>query len=123
MRCAGCAINDWADRDFDAHVKRTADRPLARGEIAPWEALVVGAGFALAGFLLVLVATNVTTILLSVAALAIAIAYPFFKRFFALPQAFLGVAFSFGIPMAFAAVLQRRARDSAGGSSRSTCSG
>ena len=104
MRCAGCAVNDWADRRFDAHVKRTADRPLARGEIAPWEALAVGAGFALAGFLLVLAATNLTTILLSVAALAITIAYPFFKRFFALPQAFLGVAFSFGIPMAYAAV-------------------
>lgn len=104
MRCAGCAVNDWADRKFDAHVKRTANRPLARGEIAPWEALAVGAGFALAGFLLVVVATNLTTILLSVAGLAITIAYPFFKRFFALPQAFLGVAFSFGIPMAYAAV-------------------
>ena len=104
MRCAGCAVNDWADRKFDAHVKRTAGRPLARGEIAPWEALAVGAGFALAGFLLVLAATNLTTILLSVAGLAITIAYPFFKRFFALPQAFLGVAFSFGIPMAYAAV-------------------
>lgn len=103
MRCAGCAFNDWADRRFDVHVKRTANRPLPRGEIAPWEALAVAAGFALAGFLLVVLATNRTTILLSVAALAIAIAYPFFKRFFALPQAFLGVAFSFGIPMAFAA--------------------
>jgi 4-hydroxybenzoate polyprenyltransferase len=104
MRCAGCAVNDWADRKFDAHVKRTENRPLARGEIAPWEALVVGAGFALSGFLLVVAATNLTTILLSVAGLAITIAYPFFKRFFALPQAFLGVAFSFGIPMAYAAV-------------------
>ena len=104
MRCAGCAVNDWADRKFDAHVKRTAERPLARGEIAPWEALAVGAGFALAGFLLVLAATNRTTVLLSFAALAITVAYPFFKRFFALPQAFLGVAFSFGIPMAYAAV-------------------
>ncbi len=104
MRCAGCAFNDWADRRFDAHVKRTADRPLPRGEIAPWEALLVGAAFALAGFLLVLLATNRMTIILSFVALAIAIAYPFFKRFFALPQAFLGVAFSFGIPMAFAAV-------------------
>jgi 4-hydroxybenzoate polyprenyltransferase len=103
MRCAGCAFNDWADRRFDAHVKRTASRPLPRGEIAPWEALVVAAGFALAGFLLVVIATNRTTILLSFAALGIAIAYPFFKRFFALPQAFLGIAFSFGIPMAFAA--------------------
>jgi len=103
MRCAGCAFNDWADRGFDAHVKRTAERPLARGEIAPWEALAVAAAFALAGFLLVALTTNRTTILLSVAALAIAIAYPFFKRFFVLPQAFLGIAFSFGIPMAFAA--------------------
>ena len=104
MRCAGCAVNDWADRKFDAHVKRTENRPLARGEIAPWEALVVGAGFALSGFLLVVAVTNLTTILLSVAGLVITIAYPFFKRFFALPQAFLGVAFSFGIPMAYAAV-------------------
>jgi 4-hydroxybenzoate polyprenyltransferase len=104
MRCAGCAVNDWADRNFDAHVQRTENRPLARGEIAPWEALVVGAGFALSGFLLVVAATNLTTILLSFAGLAITIAYPFFKRFFALPQAFLGVAFSFGIPMAYAAV-------------------
>ncbi len=105
MRCAGCAFNDWADRGYDPYVKRTAGRPLARGEIAPWEALVVAAGFAAAGFLLVVLATNMATVLLSVAALAIAIAYPFFKRFFALPQAFLGIAFSFGIPMAFTAVL------------------
>jgi 4-hydroxybenzoate polyprenyltransferase len=103
MRCAGCAFNDWADERFDAHVKRTASRPLPSGEIAPWEALVVAAGFAVAGLLLVILATNRTTLLLSFAALAIAIAYPFFKRFFALPQAFLGIAFSFGIPMAFAA--------------------
>jgi len=104
MRCAGCAFNDWADRQFDGHVKRTADRPLPRGEIAPWEALAVAAVFALLGFALVVLVTNRTTILLSFPALAIAIAYPFFKRFFALPQAFLGIAFSFGIPMAFAAV-------------------
>jgi 4-hydroxybenzoate polyprenyltransferase len=106
MRCAGCAFNDWADRKFDAHVTRTADRPLPRGDIAPWEALVVGAAFALAGFVLTILTTNVLTVLLSVVALAIAMAYPFFKRFFALPQAFLGVAFSFGIPMAFAAAQQ-----------------
>ena len=105
MRCAGCAFNDWADRRYDAHVKRTAGRPLVRGEIAPWEALAVGAMFALAAFLLVLLVTNRLTVLLAVAALAITIAYPFFKRFFALPQAFLGIAFSFGIPMAFAAAL------------------
>ena len=103
MRSAGCAMNDWADRDFDAHVARTVNRPLAQGIIAPWEALVVAAVGAFAAFLLVLL-TNRATLLWSVPALAIAIVYPFFKRFFALPQAFLGSAFSFGIPMAFAAV-------------------
>ena len=103
MRSAGCAVNDWADRRFDAHVERTARRPLATGEIEPWEALVVGAALALLAFLLVL-ATNRTAIALSVPALLIAIVYPFFKRFFTLPQAFLGIAFSFGIPMAYAAV-------------------
>jgi 4-hydroxybenzoate polyprenyltransferase len=106
MRSAGCAVNDWADRRFDAHVERTAGRPLATGEIQPWEALAVGAALALLAFLLVL-ATNRTTILMSVPALVITIVYPFFKRFFALPQAFLGIAFSFGIPMAYAAVLDR----------------
>jgi 4-hydroxybenzoate polyprenyltransferase len=106
MRSAGCAINDWADRSFDAHVKRTAARPLAAGEIAPWEALVVSAVLALLALLLIL-HVNTTTVLLSVPAAAIAAAYPFFKRFFVLPQAFLGIAFSFGIPMAFAAVLDR----------------
>ena len=106
MRSAGCAVNDWADRRFDPHVERTARRPLATGEILPWEALAVGAALALLAFLLVL-ATNKTTILLSLPALAITVAYPFFKRFFALPQAFLGIAFSFGIPMAYAAVLDR----------------
>ncbi len=103
MRSAGCAMNDWADRDFDAHVARTANRPLAQGIIAPWEALVVAAVGAFVAFLLVLF-TNRATLLWSVPALGIAIAYPFFKRFFSLPQAFLGIAFSFGIPMAFAAV-------------------
>ena len=103
MRSAGCAFNDWADRDFDAHVTRTASRPLAANVIAPWEALVVAAVLALVAFGFVLT-TNRATVLWSLPALAIAIAYPFFKRFFALPQAFLGVAFSFGIPMAFAAV-------------------
>jgi 4-hydroxybenzoate polyprenyltransferase len=106
MRSVGCALNDWADRDFDAHVARTAGRPLATGIIAPWEALVVAAVGALAAFALVLF-TNRATLLWSIPALAIAIAYPFFKRFFALPQAFLGVAFSFGIPMAYAAVHDR----------------
>lgn len=103
MRSAGCAVNDYADRDFDAHVERTANRPLARREILPWEALAVGAVLALCAFLLTL-RFNAFTIALSIPALAIAVAYPFFKRFFALPQAFLGIAFSFGIPMAFAAV-------------------
>src|SRR5438128_1612121 len=106
MRSAGCAINDYADRDFDAHVERTANRPLARGEFEAWEALVVAAVLAFCAFLLVL-SLNRTTILLSIPALAIAIVYPFFKRFFALPQAFLGIAFSFGIPMAFAAIYAR----------------
>jgi 4-hydroxybenzoate polyprenyltransferase len=103
MRCAGCALNDWADRDFDAHVVRTADRPLARDEIAPWEALAVAATMAAVAFALVAYGTNLQTVRLSVVALAIAVVYPFCKRFFALPQAFLGIAFSFGIPMAFTA--------------------
>jgi 4-hydroxybenzoate polyprenyltransferase len=103
MRSAGCAVNDWADRRFDAHVKRTAARPLARGEIEPWEALIVSAVLAFVAFLLI-VPTNTTTIVLSLPAAIIAFVYPFLKRFFALPQAFLGIAFSFGIPMAFAAV-------------------
>jgi 4-hydroxybenzoate polyprenyltransferase len=103
MRSAGCALNDYADRDFDPHVERTADRPLAKREIAPWEALAIAATLALCAFLLIL-RLNRTLMLLSLPALAIAIAYPFFKRFFVLPQAFLGIAFSFGIPMAFAAV-------------------
>jgi 4-hydroxybenzoate polyprenyltransferase len=103
MRSAGCAVNDFADRHFDAHVERTANRPLARGEIEPWEALVVGATLAACAFLLLL-RFNRFTILLSIPALLITIAYPFCKRFFELPQAFLGIAFSFGIPMAFAAV-------------------
>lgn len=103
MRSAGCAVNDYADRNFDAHVERTAKRPLARREIEPWEALVVAAALAASAFLLLL-RFNRFTILLSIPALGIAIAYPFFKRFFMLPQAFLGIAFSFGIPMAYAAV-------------------
>ncbi len=106
MRSAGCAVNDWADRRFDPHVKRTAGRPLATGELPAWEALVVAAVLALCAFLLVL-GTNRTTILLSVPGAAIALVYPFFKRFFFLPQAFLGIAFSFGIPMAYAAVFDR----------------
>jgi 4-hydroxybenzoate polyprenyltransferase len=84
MRSAGCAFNDWADRDFDAHVARTADRPLAAGVIAPWEALALAAALALVAFALVLT-INRATVLWSFPALAIAIAYPYFKRFFALP--------------------------------------
>ena len=103
MRSAGCAVNDWADRRFDGSVERTAGRPLAAGEIRPWEALAVAAALACCAFLLVL-ATNRTTILLSFPALLITVVYPFCKRFFVLPQAFLGIAFSFGIPMAYAAV-------------------
>ncbi|MEO8740018.1 MAG: 4-hydroxybenzoate octaprenyltransferase [Casimicrobiaceae bacterium] len=103
MRSAGCALNDYADRDFDAHVARTAKRPLATGEIEPREALIVAGLLALCAFLLI-VRLNSTTVLMALPALAIAIAYPFFKRFFFLPQAMLGIAFSFGIPMAFAAV-------------------
>ena len=103
MRSAGCAFNDWADRDFDAGVKRTAARPLAARIIAPWEALAVAAVLAFAAFVLIL-PTNRATILWSLPAVAIAGVYPFFKRFFAIPQAFLGIAFSFGIPMAYAAV-------------------
>jgi 4-hydroxybenzoate polyprenyltransferase len=103
MRSAGCAFNDWVDRDFDAHVKRTAARPLAAGEIAPWEALAVAAALAFCAFLFVLT-TNATTMLLSLPAIAIATLYPFLKRYFVFPQAFLGLAFSFGIPMAYAAI-------------------
>jgi 4-hydroxybenzoate polyprenyltransferase len=103
MRSAGCCINDVADRDFDKHVQRTAQRPVTSGALSAREALLVGAVLALLAFGLVLT-TNPPTILLSVAALAVAIVYPYAKRFVAMPQAVLGVAFSFGIPMAFCAV-------------------
>jgi 4-hydroxybenzoate polyprenyltransferase len=103
MRSAGCAVNDVADRDFDKHVKRTAERPVTSGAISAKEALALGAVLAFIAFLLVL-STNAATIAWSVAALAVSIFYPFTKRFFSMPQAVLGVAFSFGIPMAFAAV-------------------
>jgi len=102
MRSAGCAVNDVADRDFDKHVKRTAQRPVTSGAVSPKEALALGAVLALAAFGLVLT-TNATAIRWSFAALAISLVYPFTKRFFSMPQAVLGVAFSFGIPMAFAA--------------------
>ncbi|MCX7961751.1 MAG: 4-hydroxybenzoate octaprenyltransferase [Burkholderiales bacterium] len=103
MRSAGCAMNDWADRRFDPHVERTRTRPLAAGEIRPAEALAVAAALAAAAFGLVLF-LNRFAILLSFVGLAIAAVYPFTKRFFALPQLVLGVAFGFGIPMAYAAL-------------------
>ncbi len=106
MRSAGCCVNDVADRDFDRHVKRTANRPVTSGRVGTREALAVGAVLALAAFGLVLT-TNAATIAWSFAALAISIAYPFAKRHVSMPQAVLGVAFSFGIPMAFAAVQGR----------------
>jgi 4-hydroxybenzoate polyprenyltransferase len=103
MRSAGCAINDFADRDFDPYVERTRERPLARREIAAWEALAVAAVLAALAFCFVLF-LNRLAILLSFVALAIAAAYPFAKRWFALPQLMLGVAFGFGIPLAYAAL-------------------
>ena len=106
MRSAGCCFNDVADRDFDRHVKRTAERPVTSGKLGSREALALGAVLALLAFGLVLT-TNAATIAWSFAALAIAVAYPFAKRYVSMPQAVLGVAFSFGIPMAFAAVQSR----------------
>jgi 4-hydroxybenzoate polyprenyltransferase len=103
MRSAGCAINDYADRDFDRHVKRTAERPLTSGRIKGWEAVMVGVVLAILSFLLIL-PLNALTKQLSVVAVIVAASYPYFKRFFAIPQAYLGIAFGFGIPMAFAAV-------------------
>jgi 4-hydroxybenzoate polyprenyltransferase len=103
MRSAGCCVNDVADREFDKHVKRTAQRPVTTGAVSVREALVLGAALALLAFLLVL-STNAAAIAWSFAALAIAIAYPYAKRYVSMPQAVLGVAFSFGVPMAFAAV-------------------
>jgi 4-hydroxybenzoate polyprenyltransferase len=106
MRSAGCCVNDVADREFDKHVKRTAQRPVTTGAVSVREALVLGAVLAFLAFLLVLT-TNAAAIAWSFAALAIAIAYPYAKRYVSMPQAVLGVAFSFGIPMAFAAVQGR----------------
>ncbi|MBI5659790.1 MAG: 4-hydroxybenzoate octaprenyltransferase [Nitrosomonadales bacterium] len=105
MRSAGCAINDYADRDFDRHVKRTRERPVTSGKVAPREALWLASGLALAAFLLIQ-PLNGLTLLLSVPAALLAASYPFTKRFFAIPQAYLGIAFGFGIPMAFAAQLE-----------------
>ncbi len=103
MRSAGCCINDVADREFDRHVKRTAGRPVTSGAVSVREALGVGALLALVAFGLVLT-TNALTVQYSFAALAVTLAYPYAKRWVSMPQAVLGVAFSFGIPMAFAAV-------------------
>ena len=102
MRSAGCCVNDVADRDFDKHVKRTAQRPVTRGAVSATEALLLGAALALVAFGLVL-STSAPAILLSFAALAVTLLYPYAKRVLSMPQAVLGVAFSFGIPMAFAA--------------------
>ncbi|MFP4889760.1 4-hydroxybenzoate octaprenyltransferase [Paraburkholderia sp. EG304] len=104
MRSAGCAINDYADRDFDRHVKRTENRPITSGKINAWEAVVLATVLSLIAFLLIQ-PLNALTKQLSVVALFVAGTYPFMKRFFAIPQAYLGIAFGFGIPMAFAAVL------------------
>lgn len=106
MRSAGCALNDFADRGFDARVERTRDRPLAAGEIVPAEALALALLLAATAFGLVLM-LNRLAVQLSVVALAIAATYPYTKRFFALPQLYLGVAFGFGIPMAYAAIQWR----------------
>ncbi len=104
MRSAGCVINDYADRDIDKHVKRTKDRPLTSGKVSAREALWLAAALALLAFLLILPLNNLT-LMLSVPAVFLAASYPFTKRFLAIPQAYLGIAFGFGIPMAFAATL------------------
>ena len=104
MRSAGCVITDYADRDFDGHVERTKNRPLATKSVSPREALLLAAGLSLLSFVLIL-PLDPLVIWLSVPALFLAASYPFTKRFFAIPQAYLGIAFGFGIPMGFAAVV------------------
>ena len=106
MRSAGCAVNDFFDRAFDRRVARTRDRPLAAGEIRPAEALVLAALLAAVAFGLVLM-LNRLALQLSFVALAVAVTYPLTKRYFALPQLYLGVAFGFGIPMAYGAIQDR----------------
>jgi 4-hydroxybenzoate polyprenyltransferase len=106
MRCAGCAINDYADRSFDPHVERTKERPLAAGRISPLEALVLFAALSLTALSLVL-QLNGLTLLYAVAGAALAVSYPFVKRFLSVPQMYLGITFGWGIPMAFAAQLER----------------
>lgn len=103
MRSAGCVVNDYADKDFDLHVARTANRPLTSGQVSTKEALLLALALTLCAALL-LVFLNPLARKLSLIALVLAGSYPFFKRFFAIPQAYLGIAFGFGIPMAFAAV-------------------
>ena len=102
MRSAGCVINDYADRDLDKHVQRTRERPVTSGQVSPAEALWLATALALAAFVLIL-PLNLLTLELSVPAVLLAASYPYSKRFLAIPQAYLGIAFSCGIPMAFAA--------------------
>ena len=104
MRSAGCVINDYADRDFDKHVQRTKDRPLTSGKVSTREALLLAGVLTVLSLLLILPLNNLT-LSLSIPAVILAVSYPFTKRFFAIPQAYLGIAFGFGIPMAFAAIL------------------
>jgi 4-hydroxybenzoate polyprenyltransferase len=105
MRSAGCVINDYADRNFDPHVERTKNRPLAAGRVSPKEALILAGVLALLAFVLILPLKNMLLIQLSVIAAFLAASYPYTKRFLAIPQAYLGIAFGFGIPMAYAAHL------------------
>ncbi|NNM80947.1 MAG: 4-hydroxybenzoate octaprenyltransferase [Gallionella sp.] len=104
MRSAGCVINDYADRDIDKHVKRTKERPITSGRVSAREALYLAAGLSIAAGLLIL-PLNKLTLLLSIPAVFLAASYPYTKRFFTIPQAYLGIAFGFGIPMAYAATL------------------
>ena len=103
MRAAGCAINDFADRKVDRHVKRTKDRPLTSGRIEAWEAVALFAGLCVTAFLMVVLFTNTLTLYLSFGGVVLAFIYPFMKRYTHLPQLFLGAAFSWAIPMAWAA--------------------
>jgi 4-hydroxybenzoate polyprenyltransferase len=105
MRSAGCVINDYADRDFDPHVERTRNRPLAAGKVSKKEALVLAAVLSAVAFCLILPLNKIVW-LLSLPALFLAATYPFTKRFLAIPQAYLGIAFGFGIPMAYATFLE-----------------
>ncbi|MCC2625332.1 MAG: 4-hydroxybenzoate octaprenyltransferase [Burkholderiales bacterium] len=103
-RSAGCAINDYADAEFDKHVERTKHRPVTSGEITKKQALYMFIGLSLIAFFMAYTTLKVTTLLLSIPALLIFVSYPFTKRFFAIPQAYLGIAYSFGILMAFVEV-------------------